>query len=110
MIEDDDVTALVVVEAGRELVDEHVLIRLERPLHRLLLDPVRLCDEVLDDEEDDEGEDERLDDLEETPEGAFAHKTGSIGGGARRRGRPPRLPWPPAGLYTLAGPPRCCPP
>ena len=80
--EDHDVAALVGVEARRQLVDQHVLIGLQRVLHRLLLDLVRLGDEVLDDEEDDEGEDEGLDDLEETPEhGSSGHKTGSIGAG-----------------------------
>ena len=75
-VEDDDVAALVGVEARRQLVDEDVLVGLQRVLHRLLLDLVRLGDEVLDDEEDDQGEDERLDDLEETPErGSSAHKT-----------------------------------
>ena len=78
-----------VVEARRQLVDQDVLVGLERALHRLLLDLVRLGDEVLDDEEDDEGQDEGLDDLEETPEGAFAHKTGSIGAWAA----PPPVGW-----------------
>ena len=77
---------LYVVEPWRQLVDQHVLLRLQRPLHRLLLDLVRLGDEVLDDDEDDEGQDERLDDLEETPErGSLAHKSGSIGAAARDR-------------------------
>ena len=40
----------------------------------------------LDDEEDDEGQDESLDDLEQTPEWAFTHKSGSIGGA--HSGRP----------------------
>jgi hypothetical protein len=52
----------------------------------LLLDLVRLSDEVLDDDEDQERQDERLDDLEETPERwSLTHKSGSIGG---RAGRP----------------------
>ena len=96
--EDDDVAALVRVEPRRQLVDEHVLLWLQRPLHRLLLDLVRLCDEVLDDEEDEERQDERLDDLEETPErGSLTHKSGSIGaaGHARR--------WPPAGVVDASG-------
>jgi hypothetical protein len=43
----------------------------------LLLDFVRLSNEILDDEEDDEGQDEGLDDLEETPDGgSFGHKAG----------------------------------
>ncbi len=80
-LEDDDVAAVVRVEAGRQLVHEDVLIGLERALHRLLLDLVRLRDEVLDDEEDEERQDERLDDLEKTPEcGSLTHKSGSIGG------------------------------
>ena len=84
-LEDDDVATVVGVEPRGELVDEHVLILFERPLHRLLLDLVRLSDEVLDDEEDQERQDERLDDLEETPErGSLTHKSGSIG--ARRYG------------------------
>ena len=74
-LEDDDVAALVGVEPGRQLVHQHVLLGLQRVLHRLLLDLVRLCDEVLDDEEDDEGERERLDDLEGAPErGSFGHE------------------------------------
>ena len=76
-LEDDDVAPLVRVEPGRQLVDEDVLSRLKGPLHRLLLDLVRLGDEGLDDEEDDERQDERLDDLEETPErGSSAHEMG----------------------------------
>ena len=78
--EDDDVAALVRVEARRQLVHQDVLVGLQRVLHRLLLDLVRLGDERLDDEEDDEREDECLDDLEETSEhGSSGHKTGSIG-------------------------------
>ena len=78
--EHDDVAPLVGVEAGRQLVDQDVLLRLQRVLHRLLLDLVRLGDERLDDEEDDERESERLRDLEETPEhGSSGHKTRSIG-------------------------------
>ena len=85
-IEHDDVAALVGIEPWRQLVDQHVLLRLQRPLHRLLLDLVRLGDEVLDDDKDDEGQDERLDDLEETPErGSLAHKSGSIGAAALGR-------------------------
>ena len=99
-LEDDDVAPRVVVEARRQLVDEDVLVGLERALHRLLLDPVGLGDERLDDEEDDEGEDERLDDLEEAPEGASCHKTGSIGAPA-----PARASHAPAGA---AGAPRAC--
>jgi hypothetical protein len=68
---------------GGQLVDQDVLLGLERVLHRLLLDAVRLSDEVLDDEEDEEGQDERLDDLEETTPGASAHKVGSIGAHGR---------------------------
>jgi hypothetical protein len=76
---------LVRVEFWGQLVDENVLVRLERRLHRLLSDLVRLCDEGLDDKEDDECQDERLDDLEKTPEGgSFGHKFGSIGGGRPR--------------------------
>jgi hypothetical protein len=74
-VENDDVAALEGVEPRGELVDEHVLVRLERLLHRLLFHPVRLGDECLDDEEDDQGQDECLDHLEEAPERrAFAHK------------------------------------
>jgi hypothetical protein len=70
----DDVAAGVVVPARRQLVDEDVLVLLERVLHRLLLDLERLCDERLDDEEDDEGEDEGLDDFEQAAEGrALTH-------------------------------------
>ena len=58
--EHDDVAPLVGVEAWRQLVHQDVLLRLQRVLHRLLLDLVRLGDERLDDEEDDEGESERL--------------------------------------------------
>src|SRR4029079_2739662 len=87
-VEDHDVAALVRVESRRQLVDEDVLVRLERRLHRLRADLVRLRDERLNHEEDDEGEDERLDDLEEAPEGASGHKSGSIWCGAgTRRGR-----------------------
>ena len=87
-VEDDDVAALVGVEARRQLVDEDVLVRLEGRLHRLLLDLVRLGDERLDDEEDDEGEDERLDDLEEAPEaGVWSTSRGVYGDGRRGRGR-----------------------
>ena len=86
-LEDDDVAALVLVEPRRQLVDEDVLLGLQGPLHRLLLDLVRLGDEVLDDDEDDEGQDEGLDDLEETPEGgSLAHKSGSIGAAGRAAG------------------------
>ena len=67
-VEDDDVAALVRVEVGRQLVDEDVLVGLERVLHRHLLDPVRLGDERLDDPEDDEGQDEGFGDLEEAPD------------------------------------------
>ena len=85
-LEDDDVAALVGVEAGGQLVDQDVLVRLQGPLHRLLLDLVGLRDEVLDDEEDDEGEGEGLDDLEEAPErGPFAHK--AVGGSQGRQYR-----------------------
>jgi hypothetical protein len=59
-------------------------------LHRHLLDEVWLGNEVLDDEEDDEGQDECLDDLEQTPERALTHKSGSIGGADW--GRPCRSP------------------
>ena len=80
--EDHDVAPLVRVESRRQLVDQHVLVRLQGRLHRLLPDLVRLRDEGLDDKEDDEGEDERLDDLEEAPDGgASGHKSGSIGCG-----------------------------
>src|SRR5450631_1078576 len=40
--EDDHVTALVVIEPGRELVHEHVVTGLERVLHRWLLNLVGL--------------------------------------------------------------------
>src|SRR4029077_4212101 len=80
-------------------VDQHVLAWLERVLHRHLLDLVGLSDEVLDDEEDDEGQDKCLDDLEETPKRAWAHKSGSIGAvlsscpvTPSRRGRGPDAP------------------
>ena len=105
-IEHDDVAPPVVVEARRQLVDEDVLVRLERALHRHLLDPVRLRHEVLDDEEDDEGQDERLDDLEETPEGAFAHKSGSIG---ERSGPSPPRPSARGGHRPAVGPTRSDP-
>jgi hypothetical protein len=52
------------------------------------LNPIRLGDEILDDQKNDKGENEGLDDFEETPEGALAHKSGSIG---MERGRRPRL-------------------
>ena len=80
---------------GRQLVDEDVLLGLERVLHRLLLDPVGLSDEVLDDEEDEQGQDERLDDLEETAPGRRlsqgrqyrgARRTGPMGLSERPRG------------------------
>ena len=45
-LEHDDVAPLVGVEAGRQLVDQDVLLGLQRVLHRLLLDLVRLGDEV----------------------------------------------------------------
>ena len=54
-VEDDDVAPVVRAEMGGQLVDEDVLLGLERVLHRLLLDAVRLSDEVLDDEEDERG-------------------------------------------------------
>jgi hypothetical protein len=57
-------------------------------LHRLLLHLVRLRDEVLDDQEDDKSEDERLDDLEEAPEGgSLADKSGSLGAAVMTRRR-----------------------
>ena len=101
-LEDDDVTPVVGVEPRRQLVDEDVLALLQRPLHRLLLDLVGLCDEVLDDEEDQERQDERLDELEETPERrSLTHKSGSIGaaGHARR--------WSPAGVVDGSGTAGC---
>ena len=74
-IEHDDVAAGVRRPAGRELVDEDVLLRQQGGLHRGLLDLVRLGDEGLDPEEDDDGQHERLDDLEEAAEGrALAHR------------------------------------
>ena len=80
--EDDDVAALVGVESRRQFVDQDVLLGLQRVLHRLLLDLVRLGDERLDDKEDDQCENECLDDLEEAPEhGSAGHKTRSIGAG-----------------------------
>src|SRR5206468_12962240 len=79
--EDHDVAALVGVQPRRQLVDQDVLIGLQRVLHRLLLDLVRLSDEILDDKEDDQGENECLDDLEETPEhGSSGHKTAQYRG------------------------------
>ena len=76
-VEHDDVAASVGPDAGGQLVDQDVLARLERPLHRLLLHLVRLSDEVLDEQEDDEREDKGLDDLQETAEGgSFGHKAG----------------------------------
>src|SRR4029078_3248608 len=83
-----DIAPLVGVEARGERLDETVLVRLQRRLHRLLADLVRLGDEGLDDKEEDEREDERLDDLEEAPEGASGHKSGSIWCGARGRRGP----------------------
>ena len=77
--ENDHVAAAVVVESGGQLVDQDVLAGLERILHRHLLDLVRLGHEILDDEKNDEGQDKCLDDLEETPKRALAHKSGSIG-------------------------------
>ena len=78
-VEHDDVAAVVVVPARRQLVDEDVLAGLQGPLHRLLLHLVRLRDEGLDDEEDDERQDEGLDDLEEAPEAVRLPRAGSIG-------------------------------
>ncbi len=84
-LEHDDVAPAVWVEARGQLVDQHVLVGLKGVLHRHLLDPIGLGNERLDHEEDDEGEDERLDDLEEAPEGASGHKSRSIGAGLRQR-------------------------
>jgi len=81
------VASVVRPETRCQLVDEDVLARLQGVLHRLLLDLERLRDEVLDDEKDDKGQDERLDDLEETAQGATAHKSGSIGASDVRRRR-----------------------
>ncbi len=64
-IEDDDVAPGIRRPAGCELVDQHVLVRQERVLHRLLLDLERLGDEGLDPEEDEDRQDEGLDELEE---------------------------------------------
>ena len=73
--EDHDVTTLVGIEPGGQLVDEDVLVGLQRVLHGHLFDHVRLGDEGLDDDEDDQRQDERLDDLEEAPEeGSASHK------------------------------------
>ena len=77
-VEDDDVAALVVVEAGRELVHEHVLPGLERVLHALLLDLVGLSHEVLDEQEDHDRQDEGFEDLEEASPLASIHRTRSI--------------------------------
>src|ERR1035437_2201975 len=60
-IEDDHVAAAIVVENRRKLVHQDHLIRLERPLHRDLVDPIGLGHEVLNDEEDDDGEEDSLD-------------------------------------------------
>ena len=69
-MEHDDVAALVRVEPRGELVDQHVLVRLERPLHRRLAHLERLRDERLDDEERHEGQRQGLDDLDQPARGA----------------------------------------
>ena len=84
-LEDHDVAAAVRVEAGVSLSTRTYWSGSRVPFHRHLLDAVRLGHERLDHEEDDERQDERLDDLEEAPEGAFGHKSGSIGAGVGRR-------------------------
>src|SRR4051794_39227833 len=88
----DDVAARVRVEAGRQLVDEHVLVGQERRLHALLLDPVGLGNEGLDEPEDDDGQDEGLGDLDETAQWLPAHRRRSVVGPAvLGRGRGPGL-------------------
>ena len=71
--ENDHVAALVVAEVGRQLVNQHVLARVQGVLHGFLEDLVRLRHEVLDDEEDEQGEDNSLDNLEETAAPAWTH-------------------------------------
>ena len=78
-VEDDDVAAVVVVEVGRQLVHEDVLIGHQRVLHGFLLDLVRLGDEELHDQEDDQREEQRLEQLEEAAERSTVHKVASIG-------------------------------
>ncbi len=67
------------VPPGRQLVDEDVLIGLERVLHRFLLDPEWLGHERLDDPEDDQGQDEGLDDLDQASEGGLSARAAGTG-------------------------------
>ena len=78
-IEDDDVASMVVIEVGRELVDENVLTWHQRVLHGGLLDLVGLGDEELDDQEEDNDYQERFDKFEKATECSTAHKSASIG-------------------------------
>ncbi len=64
-VEHDDVAARVLVEAGRDLVDEEMLARLQGLKHRLLLDTERLHHERRDDEIEDDGQADRRDDLDD---------------------------------------------
>ena len=81
-MEHDDVAAGVVVETRGELVDEQVLVGLERRLHRFLLHTIRLDHEGLDDHVEDDRQDDRRRDLDEGIEGARATPLLSLGQGA----------------------------
>ena len=78
-VEYDDVAAVVVVEVGRDLVHEDELIGHQCVLHGSLLNPVRLSDEELDDQEDQQRDEECLEQLEEAAERSTVHKVASIG-------------------------------